>query len=274
MDFQSILQFFSTISLSSTAIYTSSTIIVCAVLIIALERIFPYKPQQFFREGFFGDLFWYTLVQSYVLSILIFDVLIQWLDSSSGLGRLQIVTHWPIWVQLVFFVLVHDCYIYWFHRFQHKNKYLWRIHEAHHSVKDIDWLAGSRSHSLEILVNQTIEFAPMVLLGAPIEVIAWKGVIDATTGMFIHCNIDVRTGWLKYIINGPELHRWHHAHDKDAIDHNFSTKFAFWDYMFGTAFFPQRERKPIGYGLVRALDFPKNYFKQHLYAFRKHERAK
>ena len=30
----------------------------------------------------------------------------------------------------------------------------------------LDWLAGSRSHPFEILINQTIEYAPLVLLGA------------------------------------------------------------------------------------------------------------
>ena len=37
---------------------------------------------------------------------------------------------------------------------------LWRMHEAHHATADVDWLSGARSHALEILINQTIEFAP------------------------------------------------------------------------------------------------------------------
>ena len=69
-------------------------------------------------------------------------------------------------MQVLFFLLTHDLYIYLFHRWQHANKWLWRTHEAHHSTKEVDFLAGTRSHALEILVNQTIEFAPIVLLGA------------------------------------------------------------------------------------------------------------
>jgi hypothetical protein len=37
-------------------------------------------------------------------------------------------------------------------------------------ASDVDWLSGARSHALEILINQTIEFAPIVLLGAAPEV--------------------------------------------------------------------------------------------------------
>ena len=70
--------------------------------------------------------------------------------------------------------------------------------------------------------------------------------------MYIHSNIDVRSGWLQYVINGPEMHRWHHA--VEVIDVNFATKFAFWDWIFGTAYLPAA--KPRGYGLV-AGDMPK-----------------
>ena len=84
-----------------------------------------------------------------------------------------------------------------------RSRWLWRVHEAHHSGKDVDWLSGSRSHALEILINQTIEYAPIVLLGAHPDVALMKGVLDAAWGMYIHSNIDVRAGWLQYVLNGP-----------------------------------------------------------------------
>lgn len=235
-------------------------------LLIVLERLFPYtQGQRFFRKGFFNDFVLYTLVQSYVLGVAI-SYLIEFIDTATGLSRLQIVTAWPMWVQVVFFLLVHDLYIYWFHRLQHHSKHLWRIHEAHHSTTEVDWLSGSRSHSLEILVNQTVEFAPLVLLGALPEVAILKGAIDAVWGMYIHSNINIRSGPLQYILNGPEMHRWHHASDDEAHNKNFSTKIAVWDWLFGTAHFPQ-EKKPSGYGLSDK-NYPSSYIQQHTYAFR------
>ena len=50
-----------------------------------------------------------------------------------------------------------------------------------------------------------------MLLGAAPEVALIKGTIDAVWGMYIHSNIDVRAGVLQYVLNGPEMHRWHHA---------------------------------------------------------------
>ncbi|HTY38322.1 MAG TPA: sterol desaturase family protein [Bacteroidota bacterium] len=245
-----------------------SPVIVCAgaLLIILLERRFPYTPgQEFLREGFWTDLTLYAIAQSYVLSWVIYAI-IHHIDAATHLTRLRIVTDWPLWLQCLFFLVTHDLYIYLFHRLQHHNSVLWRIHEAHHSVKDVDWLAGARSHSLEILINQTVEFAPIVLLGASPAVALFKGVIDAVWGMYIHSNIDVKSGWLQYFINGPEMHRWHHAIEIRSGGVNFSTKLAFWDWIFGTAHLP-RPAKPSGFGLDDP-NYPSGYVAQHVYAFR------
>ena len=244
---------------------SSSLIVLSALSFVILERLFPYtKGQKILREGFFDDFAMYTIAQNYILSIIIFSGIINLIDSTTGLSRLQFFSKVPIWVQLIFFTISHDLYIYWMHRWMHKNKWLWRIHEAHHSPKKVDWLSGSRSHPLEILLNQTIEFAPIILLGSPVEVIAYKGLISAVWGMYIHCNIDIRSGILQKVINGPEMHRWHHSTGKGR-NRNFATKFAFWDWMFGTAFLP--DTKPDDYGLKTF--FPNHYFGQTFFAFRK-----
>jgi sterol desaturase/sphingolipid hydroxylase (fatty acid hydroxylase superfamily) len=253
-------------------------IVSAACLYILLERLLPYtKGQKLVRDGFWNDFVMYTLVQSFFLGQVI-DRIVRALQ---GVHQFHLVTSWPLPVQLLFFFVTHDLYIYCFHRSQHKNKVLWRTHEAHHSVRDVDWLAGSRSHALEILINQTIEFAPIALLGAPPEIALWKGTLDAVWGMYIHANIDVRSGWLQYVINGPEMHRWHHKDDISDGVHNFGTKLAIWDWMFGTAHNPNA--KPKGFGLLD-VDFPesrdvrglwanvwamvKDFFLQQLFAFR------
>jgi len=270
-----------------------------AILMIAMEKLFPYtRGQKIFREGFFNDIILYSIVQSYLLGLIIFGLL-NWIKFNTNLYQYSLIGNWPVWTQVLFFMVTHDFYIYWFHRLQHKNKILWRTHEAHHSPKTVDWLSGARSHSLEILINQTVEFAPIILLGAAPEVAIYKGMISAIWGMFIHSNIDIRLGRLQYFINGPEMHRWHHSDDGGReFENNYGTKFAVWDWLFGTAFFPNPEiRKPKQFGLSDTPDYPlskegtqsKNKFisffeiiyvdlisykRQHLFAFRKFNKAK
>lgn len=245
---------------------TSGGIAVAALLLLLLERKFPYnRGQKIWRAGFFDDLVFYNFVQSLLLGLVI-SAIIAWSDGRTGLSRLRLLADWPVWLQLAFFVVTHDFYIYWFHRWQHHSKYLWRLHEAHHSPAEVDWLSGVRSHAGEILINQTVEFLPIVLLGAAPEVALYKGAVSAIWGMYIHSNLDVRTGFLQFVINGPEMHRWHHANEPAAYNKNFATKLAIWDWLFGTAYLPYNY-KANRYGWDYA--FPKSYFRQHLFAFRK-----
>ncbi len=270
-------------------------IVIAAVIMILLERSFPYtKGQKLFREGFFNDFVMYSIVQSYLLGLIIFGFL-NYLKFHTNLYNYSVVGNWSVWLQVIFFVLTHDFYIYWFHRWQHNNSVLWRTHEAHHSPKTVDFLSGARSHSFEILINQTVEFAPIILLGAAPEVAIYKGMISAIWGMYIHSNIDVRMGKLQFFINGPEMHRWHHSDEEGKeYQNNFGTKLAIWDWLFGTAFLPDpKVRKPLRYGLSDTPDYPLtpldkvedcqivkktgyiiyldiiHYMKQHKFAFRK-----
>jgi sterol desaturase/sphingolipid hydroxylase (fatty acid hydroxylase superfamily) len=255
---------------------TTTSILVCwMIFIVLMERLYPYrKGLKFFREGFWVDLVWYTIIQSYFLKILIFDYIIQPINLRFDWTSIQFVKNWTITAQVLFFLITHDLYIYWFHRLQHANKFLWRTHEAHHSGKEIDFLQGSRSHILEIIINQTIEFLPIIVLGAAPEVLPIKALLDAIFGMFIHANINVKLGKWKYIFNSPELHLWHHANYKEVFHANFSTKFAFWDYLFGTVYFPNHkpENNQEKWGLY--YDFPKDYFLQHVFSFKRFDEKK
>jgi len=253
-------------------VVTITTIILAcwAAFIIAWERISPYrKGLPFFREGFWIDLVWYTIIQSYFLKIVIFDYIIMPVQKSFEWSHFQFVAHWPIAVQVLFFLVTHDLYIYLFHRFQHSSKFFWRTHEAHHSGKQIDFLSGSRSHVVEILINQTIEFAPIIILGADPMVVPIKAMLDAMFGMFIHANVNVKMGKLKYFLNSPELHLWHHANYQEVFHANFSTKFSVWDHLFGTVYDPgfAPGNEPENWGLY--YDYPKDYFLQHAFSVKR-----
>ncbi|MDA0310125.1 MAG: sterol desaturase family protein [Bacteroidetes bacterium] len=233
---------------------------------ILLERYFPYqKGLSIFRKGFWIDFLWYTLIQSFFLKILIFDYIIAPSEVALGIDKTGYISHWPLWAIVLFFVITHDFYIYWFHRFQHSNPWFWRTHEAHHSVENVDWLAGSRSHVVEIIINQTIEFLPIFFLldvQTAAIVVPIKALIDALWGQFIHANIDVKLGRLGYLINGPELHQWHHADHAEVYHANFSTKLALWDWMFGTIYKPGF--KPRRFGVW--YRFPRGWAEQHVFS--------
>jgi len=264
--FDSINQYFSTINWSSAETISSMVILGAVVMFSILERIFPYqKGLPYFRKGWYLDLIWYTFIQSYIMKIVIFAGLIGPARIVLNMPEEGVISHWPLWALILFFFITHDFYIYWFHRWQHYNKFLWRTHEAHHSVEQVDFVAGSRSHMVEILINQTIEFAPiMLLLDAETGTLVFyiKASIDAVYGQFIHSNLNVRLGWFGYIFNGPRLHQWHHGDQVEVYHANFATKLSLWDYLFKTAYNP--EQKPFKYGVW--YRFPRDWFAQHIFS--------
>lgn len=139
------------------------------------------------------------------------------------------------WVALFLIVLVADLVQYWTHRAYHEVPVLWRLHAVHHSVKSMDWMAGSRQHILELIITRTLVLAPIYVFGFSKEVIDAYIVIVGFQAVFNHANVSVRLGPLRYVLVTPNFHHWHHSQDNEALDKNYAAHFAFLDYLFGTA---------------------------------------
>ena len=92
--------------------WTTIVVISAALIFMLLEKLFPYtKGQKIFREGFFYDFFLYTIAQSYILGLIIFGFL-EYIKTNTNLYEYSLIGHWPIWLQILFFLFTHDLYIY------------------------------------------------------------------------------------------------------------------------------------------------------------------
>jgi sterol desaturase/sphingolipid hydroxylase (fatty acid hydroxylase superfamily) len=169
------------------------------------------------------------------------------------------------WVALLLIILVADMVQYWTHRGYHEVPLLWRLHAVHHSVKSMDWLAGSRQHILELLITRTLVLAPIYVFGFSKEVIDAYIVVVGFQAVFNHANVSVRLGPLRYVIVTPNFHHWHHSQDDEAIDKNYAAHFAFIDYLFGTAVKSDRPW-PADYGVVGDY-VPNGFWKQLKFPF-------
>ena len=175
------------------------------------------------------------------------------------------VRNLPFVAALLLIVLVADLVQYWTHRAYHEIPVLWRLHAVHHSVKSMDWLAGSRQHIIELIITRTLVLAPIFVLGFSKEVIDAYIVIVGFQAVFNHANVSVRLGPLRYVIVTPNFHHWHHAQDDEAIDKNYAAHFAFLDHVFGTAV--QSDRAwPAQYGVVGDY-VPGGFWKQLAFPF-------
>ena len=145
--------------------------------------------------------------------------------------------------------------------------FLWRFHAVHHSVKTMDWLAGSRQHMLELIATRVCVLAPLYILGFSEAAMNGYILIVGFQAVFNHANVHLPWGPLKYLIVTPDFHHWHHASDDEAIDRNYAAHYAFIDYLFGTAV-KSTKKFPERYGVVGDY-MPDGFVRQQLFPFRR-----
>ena len=121
---------------------------------------------------------------------------------------------------------------YAYHRLAHAVPALWRLHEIHHSSETMDWLASFRQHPLEILLVTLAQNAPLVLLGVPLGAHATVLVALKLATVFVHSNVHVPIGPLRFVVATPRFH--HRHHQRDGAVANFASFLPFLDLLFGS----------------------------------------
>jgi sterol desaturase/sphingolipid hydroxylase (fatty acid hydroxylase superfamily) len=244
-----------------------------ALLFIPLEKAFPrIREQVILRPKWRDDLAYFAMANLLVSVLMVVvtasgPVLFGW-AVSPGLHRLMASQPFP--VQFLEMVLIADLAQYVSHRWYHTNRSLWRIHAVHHSVETMDWLAGSRLHLLEVLLTRVAVFVPLYLLGFSQEVLYTYIAFVSIHAVFIHANVGIDFGWLRYVVATPQFHHWHHSDDPQVRDKNFAVHLPVLDMLFGTYYQPPGKWPP-SYGLI-GQSLPDGILAQHLHPFRKRKK--
>jgi sterol desaturase/sphingolipid hydroxylase (fatty acid hydroxylase superfamily) len=241
-----------------------------AILFVPIELAFPKNKQQTkFHEEWRTDLVYFIISH---LFIQFFGVVTRkpasFFFGWMGLEDLQAwIQSLPFLLELFLALFITDVFQYWAHRIFHSHHYLWRFHSVHHSTKAMDWLAGSRTHFVDIFVTRSISFIPLYVLGFSATTFNTYVIIVAIHAVLIHANTSVNFGFLKYLITTPQYHHWHHCEDPKYYGKNFAVIFPFIDKIFGTYYLPGNVW-PEGTGL-REASFPKGFSQQLIYPFSK-----
>ncbi len=234
-----------------------------------LELAFPKNDKQSkFHPEWKTDLIYFTVSHIFIQ---LFGVITQKpavaLFSSLNLEVVHgFIQGLPFVVELILALFISDVFQYWAHRIFHSNEYLWRFHSVHHSTKHMDWLAGSRTHFVDIFFTRSISFIPIYVLGFTSLAFNTYIIIIAIHAVLIHANTNINFGILKYIVSTPQYHHWHHCEDSKYYGKNFAVFFPFIDMIFGTYYLPGKIW-PEATGLSEA-SFPKGFIKQTIYPFK------
>jgi sterol desaturase/sphingolipid hydroxylase (fatty acid hydroxylase superfamily) len=200
--------------------------------------------QRFFRPAWGTDLLYY-LGQCLLWNALVFGLLARMacpLSSVTPQGFRAAFGAQPFWLQAIEVVLASDVLVYWGHRLQHSVPFLWRFHAVHHSAEHLDWLAAHREHPLDTVYTVGLVNLPGFLLGLPLGMIAGLVAFRGVWALFIHSNVRIPLGPLRWFVGSPELHHWHHAKDRDAG--NYANLSPLMDIAFGTYRCPPHEPCP------------------------------
>jgi sterol desaturase/sphingolipid hydroxylase (fatty acid hydroxylase superfamily) len=230
--------------------YFILSLLVTALLFVPMERLWPLRDQRIFRNAWQRDL-GYFFVNHVSVQLLAFLTIVpvQLFFAWAVDGPLQrAIAAQPLWLQFIEILFAVDLTSYWVHRAFHRVPLLWRFHSVHHSIEQLDWLAGSRLHLVDVVVTRLFGFLPVFLLGFAAPAVYAYLIFVSFHAVYIHANVSHRWPVVRGVLTTPEFHHWHHAAEAEAVDKNFAVLLSCIDRMFGTAYLP--DRWPRRYGLI------------------------
>ena len=155
------------------------------------------------------------------------------------------------WPAVAACFVLDDMRYYWWHRASHRVRWLWADHVNHHSSQHYNLSTALRQPWFGVLALPGLLFiAPLILIGFPLEMIAFVHGLNLVYQFWIHTEmIDRFPRWIEAVMNTPSHHRVHHAINARYLDVNYAGVFIVWDRMFGSFVEESKEDIPR-YGIV------------------------
>ena len=145
---------------------------------------------------------------------------------------------YPLWylpVSVLLFLLAHDTWFYWTHRWMHQPRLFRIAHAVHHDSRPPTAWAAMSFHPWEAVTGAIV--IPALVFIIPIHVASLAVVLSIMTIM----GVGNHMGWEmfpKAVVHGP-LGQWmitatHHQKHHDSYRGNYGLYFRFWDRLCGT----------------------------------------
>ncbi|MDB0601252.1 sterol desaturase family protein [Tenacibaculum maritimum] len=258
-------------------------LILISLVVWSLEILFPWrKNQALFRKDFWLDTF-YMFFNFFLLNLIVlialsntaaelFNDLLHTIGLSISHFQLFELNSLPYLIKILIFFILIDFVQWYTHTLLHKYDFLWNFHKVHHSVKEMGFAAHLRYHWMEPVIYNSMKYIPLAIIGGfNAEDVAIVHFFNIFIGHLNHANVGWDYGVLKYLLNNPKMHIWHHAKElpKDREKGvNFGITLSIWDYLFKTNYIPYNG-KDIALGFENDASFPKDFIHQEIYPLSK-----
>ncbi len=164
---------------------------------------------------------------------------VAWGWQARGWTRIYVdVYAWPLWywpLSILLYLVAHDAWFYWTHRWMHRPRPFRLAHAVHHASRPPTAWAAMAFHPLEALSGAVV--IPLLVFTIPIHAAALGVVLAVMTVM----GVTNHMGWEvfpRFIYAGP-MGGWlitasHHQRHHDRYGCNYGLYFRFWDRLCGT----------------------------------------
>ena len=255
-------------------------LLLISLLVWGLELLFPWRKQQgVFRKDFGLDVF-YMFFNFFLFALVINGVFggLQLFFQKLGITLTSLtlfdIKNLAFGVQLFVFFVLLDFFQWLTHILLHKIHFLWKFHQVHHSVKEMGFAAHFRYHWMENVLYKPLKTLGIMILGGFEPDQAYLVHFFAILiGHLNHANVKISWGPLKYILNNPIMHLYHHAYalPKGKFGVNFGISLSLWDYLFKTHYVPEASGT-IKLGFLKEEQMPKGFLKQALHGFKNYSK--
>jgi lathosterol oxidase len=137
---------------------------------------------------------------------------------------------WYLPASFIIFMLLHETYYYWLHRWMHKPAIFRIVHKVHHDSYITSPFTAFSFHPLEGLLQAI--FLPIMLIILPMHyyVVIFQLTIMTISSVINHLDIEIypqkfNSNFLGRFIIGASHHSLHHKQFK----YNYGLYFTFWD---------------------------------------------
>ncbi len=192
------------------------------------QRKINFKP--YTRQQFKVEVKW-SMVTALIFSIAGAITIILW---QRGYTKVYININaygwWYLPVSLIIFMLVHETYYYWLHRWMHIPSIFRIVHKIHHNSNITSPFTAFSFHPLEGMLQAI--FLPIMLMILPMHyyVIIIQLTIMTISSVINHLDIEVfPNNFNKNILGKWFIGASHHSLHHKQFKYNYGLYFTFWD---------------------------------------------
>lgn len=183
-----------------------------------------------YKKGQFKKEIKWSLITSLLFSVAGTITVILWQKGFTKVyTELDLYGYWYLPVSLIIFMLLHETYYYWIHRWMHIPRIYKIVHKVHHDSKIASPFTAFSFHPLEGLLQAVFLPAMLMILPMHYYIIILQLTIMTFSSVINHLDIEIYPEPLKSNFGKWVIGATHHSLHHKQFKYNYGLYFTFWD---------------------------------------------